>query len=247
MAFDLPRNTVFAIRALDIRLDPAPHPFEVEHASGIAANWQRETAANPYLFDGTVALLSELRHRDGALEGRCHAVRYSTFLHWRRLKPSGAEHAYAHAVLAARDGTLVAIRMGAHTTNPDRVYFAAGSFEPCDFPDGRVDLDANMRREVLEETGIDLDGADREPGLHALSLPSGTVVFRRYRMEESAGHLARLVAAHVASDPQPEVAAPVLIRSGEPLPEGLMPHMPALIEWHFRTWQGSLQTAREYR
>ena len=49
----------------------------------IAENWQREIAANPALFDGTVVLLSALSYRDSRLVGRCHAVRYSTFMHWR--------------------------------------------------------------------------------------------------------------------------------------------------------------------
>ena len=44
--------------------------------------------------------------------GRCHAVNYSTFMLWRkRRENSGAEHAYAHAMLVAADNALVAIRM----------------------------------------------------------------------------------------------------------------------------------------
>lgn len=233
MAFDLPRNTVFAIERLDIRLDPGPHPFERDNGAAIAGNWERERREHPGVFDGTVVLLSELAFRAGVLAGTCHAVRYSSFLYWRRTRRSDAEHAFAHAVMVAADGTLVAIRMGPQTANAGRVYFAAGSFEPSDFPDGQVDLHGNMRREVMEETGLDLGAARMEPQLHALSVPGGTVIFRRYVMPVSAEELAERIRAHVAADPDPEIVGPEIIRPDGPSPDGLMPHMPALIDWHF--------------
>ncbi|MDX8532204.1 hypothetical protein RFM41_17220 [Mesorhizobium sp. VK25A] len=234
MSFDLPRNVILPVDAIDVRLDPDPHPFALGNAAAIAENWRQETTANAALFDGTVVLLSELAYRDGRLIGRCHAVKYSTFLLWRkRRENSGAEHAYAHAVLVAGDNALVAIRMGRHTVNAGRVYFAAGSFEPIDFRDGMVDVDFNMIREVGEETGLDLSTAERGQHYHALSTASGTVIFRRYRVTEPADELARRISAFVAAEAEPEIEGPVIIRSAGDMPDGLMPHMKPLIEWHF--------------
>lgn len=234
VSFDLPRNAILPVDAVDVRLDPGPHPFAVNNAEAIAENWRREIAANPALFDGTVVLLSELAYRDSSLVGRCHAVRYSTFLLWRRRREnSGAEHAYAHAMLVSGDNALVAIRMGPHTVNAGRVYFAAGSFEPVDFREGLVDVDFNMIREVGEETGIDLSAARRGRRYHALSTSSGTVIFRRYRVVETADELARRIAAFVVAEAEPEIEGPVIIRNASDLPDGLMPHMKPLIEWHF--------------
>ncbi|CDX29788.1 conserved hypothetical protein [Mesorhizobium plurifarium] len=234
LSFDLPRNVILPVDAIDVRLDPGPHPFAVSNAEAIAENWRQEITANPALFDGTVVLLSELAYRDNRLAGRCHAVKYSTFLLWRkRRENSGAEHAYAHAVLVAGDNALVAIRMGRHTVNAGRVYFAAGSFEPIDFRDGMVDVDFNMIREVGEETGLDLSTAERGHRYHALSTASGTVIFRQYRVTETADELARRVRAFVAAEAEPEIEGPVIIRGAGDLPDGLMPHMKPLIEWHF--------------
>lgn len=234
MAFDIPRDTILPVDTVDVRLVAEPHPFEVENAAAIADNWHHEIAANPALFDGTVVLLSELAYRDAVLRGRCHAVRYSTFLHWRRNRAqSGAEHAYAHAVLAARDGALVAIRMGLHTANAGKVYFAAGSFEPVDFPDGRVDVDANMIREVREETGLHIARARRDARCQALSTARGTVIFRRYIVEETADEIAASIQSFVEREPEPEILGPVIIRGPDDLPDGLMPHMAPLIRWHF--------------
>lgn len=236
MAFDIPREVILPVEAVEVRLVPEPHPFERDNAAAIARNWDHEIAANPALFDGTVVLLSELSYRDRALRGSCHAVRYSTFMHWRRNRAeSGAEHAYAHAVLAAADDALVAIRMGLHTVNAGKVYFAAGSFEPIDFTDGRVDVDANMIREVREETGLYIARAKRDPLCYALSTTRGTVIFRRYRLDEDADAIAASIRSFVEREPEPEISGPVVIRSGDDLPDGLMPHMPPLIRWHFTT------------
>jgi 8-oxo-dGTP pyrophosphatase MutT (NUDIX family) len=153
---------------------------------------------------------------------------------WRKRRGnSGAEHAYAHAMLVAGDNALVAIRMAAHTVNAGRVYFAAGSFEPIDFRDGLVDVDFNMIREVGEETGLDLSGAERGKRYHAMSTSSGTVIFRRYRKTASADEIASRISAFVATEEQPEIEGPVIIRDAADLPEGLMGHMKPLIEWHF--------------
>lgn len=234
MSFDLPRNVILPVDAIDVRLDPGPHPFARDNEQAITENWQREIAANPALFDGTVVLLSQLAWRDNRLVGRCHAVNYSTFMLWRkRRENSGAEHAYAHAVLVAGDNALVAIRMGPRTVNIGRVYFAAGSFEPIDFRDGLVDVDFNMIREVREETGLDLSAARRGVRWHALSTASGTVIFRRYHVDEPADRIARRISAFVATETDPEIEGPVIIRHAADLPEGLSPHMKPLIEWHF--------------
>ncbi|MER8827033.1 hypothetical protein NKH73_13535 [Mesorhizobium sp. M0938] len=238
MSFDLPRNVILPVDAVDVRLDPGPHPFERDNAQAIAENWGREIAANPALFDGTVVLLSALSYRDNSLVGRCHAVRYSTFMLWRgNRQVAGAEHAYAHAMLVAGDNALVAIRMAPHTVNAGRVYFAAGSFEPTDFRDGLVDVDFNMIREVREETGLDLAGVTRGKRYYALSTASGTVIFRRYRAPASADEIAQRISAFVAAEAdsgaEPEIEGPVIIRTAKDLPDGLMPHMKPLIEWHF--------------
>lgn len=234
MAFDLPRGTILPVDAVDVRLDDGPHPFESANRAAIEENWHRETAANPALFDGEVVLLSALAYTGRRLTGRCHAIRYATFLHWRRNRETApAEHAFAHAMLVSRDGALVAVRMGGHTANAGRIYFAAGSFEPVDFPGGLVDLHANMAREVGEETGLAIDGVPREDRFHFISMPNGTVIFRRYLIDASAEDIADAVRAHVSGEAQPEIDGPVVIGGRDSLPNGLAPQMRPLIDWHF--------------
>lgn len=144
-----------------------------------------------------------------------------------------AEHSFAHAVLISSDAALIAVRMGSHTANAGRVYFAAGSFEPADFRNSVVDLEFNMAREVREETGLDISCVQRDAGYHAYSSERGTVIFRGYYLAEEADAIAARIRDFVASDPEPEIEGPVIIRNASDLPEGLMPHMGPLVEWYF--------------
>jgi 8-oxo-dGTP pyrophosphatase MutT (NUDIX family) len=233
VTFHIPRDIIVPVDEVDVRLDPGPHPFETANAAAIEENWRAEKRANPALFDGTVVLLSEFGYAGHRLSGRCHAVRYATFLYWRRDRVGTVAHVFAHPMLVTRDNALMSIRMAAHTVNAGRVYFAAGSFEPEDFPGGVVDPHGNMVREVAEETGLDISAVRRGERYYALSTDSGTVLFRRYFLDEDADEVARRIEAFVEGEREAEISGPVIIRTAGDLPEGLMLHMKPLIEWHF--------------
>jgi 8-oxo-dGTP pyrophosphatase MutT (NUDIX family) len=234
MAFDLPDDRIFPIREVDVRLLDEPSPFEVANCEAIARNWAREIAANPTLFDGKVVLLASLAYRDGKVSGRCHAVSYAAFMYWRRNGDiSAAGHCFAHAMLVSADNALVAVRMGPHTVNAGQVYFAAGSFEPGDFRNGQVDLHYNMAREVAEETGLDLSEAGRAAAFLGYSAANRTALFRRYDLPYEADDIAGRIRAFVAAEAEPEITEPVIIRNAVDLPDGLPPHMRAIVDWHF--------------
>ena len=90
-----------------------------------------------------------------------------------------------------------------------------------------------MAREVREETGLDLDAARRGGLCHALSTDTGTVIFRRYHLDMTADEIAARIDGFVAGESEPEIDGPVIIRNAADLPDGLMPHMKPLIDWHF--------------
>jgi len=233
-AFDLPRGVVVPVRDIDLRLLPGDHPFAERSRAAALANWQREVAAKPALFDGRITLFASMHIADGVLSGAFHMTDYSSFLHWRRMRGAReGEHAYAHAVIVARDGDLLAVRMGNHTANAGRVYFASGSFEPQDVREGRIDVEANMAREVAEETGLRLADMQPEAGYHIYSVESGTVVVRRYHSDRPAGELAEAVRAHVASQADPELEGPVILSSGSGSNEDFADQMHAIVDWHF--------------
>jgi 8-oxo-dGTP pyrophosphatase MutT (NUDIX family) len=90
-----------------------------------------------------------------------------------------------------------------------------------------------MVREVREETGLDISGARRAERHYALATERGTVIFRCYFLDETAEEIAARIRDFVAGESEPEIEEPVIIRNADDLPDGLMPHMRPLIDWHF--------------
>lgn len=232
--FDIPPGVILPVSRITVRLDDAPHPYELENRAAIDANWAAERARQPRLFDGEMILLASAGYHDGRIEGRCHPIRFATFLHWRRNRDASAGyHVFASAMPVTADGALLAVRMGPHTANAGRVYFAAGSFERQDFSGGLVDVDHNIRREVAEETGFDLAGVPHERHYHALCTTAGLTLVRRYCLGVDAETAAARVRTHIAGETEPEVDEAVIIRAEADVPESAPPHMKPLVRWHF--------------
>ncbi|WP_426227845.1 NUDIX hydrolase [Pararhizobium sp. DWP3-4] len=231
-------GVIFPVTSIDVRVSGEPHPYFHSHTAEIATNWEREVAANPALFDGRMLLMRSLEKRDGAISGECHIIPFSAFLLWRKTRPAGAAlHLFGLPVIVSSDGAVIAIRMGQHTANPGRVYCAAGSLDPDDIRGGYCDIDGNMAREVLEETGLSLSDASNISGFHGLRGQDVVTLFRAYHFAETAAELIALINAHIAADPDPEIDAALAIRTANPGQHPYPPFMPPVLEWVFSTTQ----------
>ncbi|WP_183740448.1 NUDIX hydrolase [Rhizobium sp. BK196] len=229
-----PERTVFSIAGTDLRVLDGDHPFLVANRSVIRENWEREIAANPALFDGRMVLQHRLRLSEAGIAGEAYIVPFSAFMWWRRQpERKGAIHLFAYPVLESSDGALVAIRMGAHTANPGQVYFAAGSLEPEDVVGGRCDIDSNMRREVMEETGLDLADAIAGEGLHAGHVRGSVSLFKLFRFDMTADEMVDFIGAHMLVADDKEIAGAVAIRSADPAAQPYNVAMLAIIDWYF--------------
>ncbi len=245
-SFDIPRNRVLPVGSIAVRLDDQPHPYQLENAAEIEENWQLEIRRNPDLFDGKVAMLSHLRYSAGRIVGVCHSIRFATFLKWRKDRFAGKGfHFFANAIPVCRDGGLIAVKMGRHTANAGRVYFAAGSFEPADFRDGYADIDFNMRREVAEETGIDLAPLVRDRNYHVLCTAAGLTLVRRYYLEADAKTVVRQVREYISSDSTPEIDDVIAIYNEAGIPDTAPVHMLPLVRWHFSGTGESCQLEKQ--
>ncbi|MGR9077284.1 NUDIX hydrolase [Rhizobium leguminosarum] len=229
-----PEATVFPIAGVDLRILPGPHPLVAAEEAAIRENWARETAANPALFDGRMVFQQRLSLSENGIAGEGHVIPFSAFMWWRRQpQRQGGVHIFAYPVLETSDGALVAIRMGAHTANPGQVYFAAGSLEPEDIVDGRCDIEANMRREVYEETGLDLGRSVAGQGLFASHSNRTVTVLRLFRFDMTADEMVERIESHMLVAEDKEIAGAAAIRSADHSAHPYNIAMLPVIDWYF--------------
>lgn len=227
-----PEGRIFPVTGIDLRVMDGPHPYCISEQVAISANWAEELAANPALYDGRMLLPRAIAIENGVIRGESHIVPFSAFLLWRKTRPVDlALHLFGLPVIVSSDGAVIAIRMGKHTSNPGRVYCAAGSLDPDDIRDGICDMDCNMAREVLEETGVALADAENVSEFHALHDRGVITVLRIYRFAETAAELIERIGRHIAEDPEPEIDEALAIRNAEPGLHTYLPFMPPVLEW----------------
>lgn len=228
-------GSIRVVRSLDLRVLPDPHPLDLAQTCNIAQNWEREVAGNPSLFNGQIILQREICYREGDLTAEGHVSTFATFLWWRRQPDlTGACHLFGYPVIVSSDGALIAVEMAPNTANPGQVYFAAGSLDVSDVIDGRCDIEGNMRREVLEETGLDLGSTVADPVLYASYRPKRLTLLRMFSFRESAEELIEKIDAFARSCEEPEIARAVAIRSGDPTLHRYGAAMLPILGWYFR-------------
>ncbi|OCI95793.1 DNA mismatch repair protein MutT [Rhizobium sp. AC27/96] len=230
-----PENSVFPVSHIDLAVLPGEHPFHLSELEAARENWAREIAANPALFDGRMIFQHRLSIADGVVKGEAYVTPFSTFLWWRKQREPGGFHLFAFAVAVSSDGAIIAIRMAPHTANPGQIYCAAGSMDEHDIVDGHCDVEGNMRREVLEETGLDLNDAVADPAYYGTHMNRSVTVFRVFRFPWTAEDMLRRIEAHMLVSEEDEVDGVVAIRSADPTAHHYSVAMLPILAWFFGT------------
>lgn len=219
---------LFEVGDIVARLEPGRHPHELAFADEIEAQWRQKRARNPTLFNGRTILGTGWAVEDGVLRLTCREIGYKTLLHWldrygraheRRARdarpPDNHIHFFANPVMVGSDGNVVVARMAELTYNAGQVYMPSGSFEPVDFADGTADLSGNMRREVLEETGIDLAEAREAPSYQVYFGGNFLALFRVYRFGAPTRVLMERAGAYLADGGDGELTELFSLAPGE--------------------------------
>ena len=227
-----PERSLFRLTDVTVQIVEGPHPYALEAREEIAANWAIESARNPRLFDGQMVVNRAIHIKDGCIRTAAHLAPFSAFLLWRKTRPlDKAVHLFVLPVILSSDGALIAVRMGAHTANPGKVYCASGSLDAHDIAGGVCDIAGNMRREVLEETGLDLAEAEADPHYMGRHENGAVMVARLFRFADDAAPLVARIAAHVAADPEPEIDGAVAIFDTDSKRHDYTSFMPDVIAW----------------
>ncbi len=136
----------------------APGRSRDQRRDEIDAYFAELRRGKPALWNGQVLLLHEHALTGDVLRGSFLATDYASFLAWRDwdFPDPAMRNCFAMAALRAADGAFLLGVMGSHTANAGRVYFPGGTPDLDDVVEGRVDLDGSVRRELAEETGLDV-------------------------------------------------------------------------------------------
>jgi 8-oxo-dGTP pyrophosphatase MutT (NUDIX family) len=205
---------VIPIDRLDLAFAPWSWPFAQARRAQIDAHFAEQCARLPQLWNGRVVLAKECRIAGRRFSGSCFETDFASFLAWRDwgFPDPDVTNCFSMGALRSADGAFLLGVMGPHTANAGLIYFPAGTPEPGDIVDGRLDLAANITREIAEETGLTTDDYAAEAGWHAVPDGRRVALMKVLAAPASAAELARKIADHIARETKPELTGIRIVR-----------------------------------
>ena len=219
---------VIALDRLDIAFEPSQWPFARARRAEIDAHFAERRASKPQMWNGRIVLTRADYRIDGrALTGTCFESDFASLLAWRDwgFPEAGAVNCFAMGALRSADGAFLLGVMGAHTANADRIYFPAGTPEPGDIVDGRLDLAGSVAREVAEETGLVPADYTAAPGWHVVLTGARLAAMKLIVVDAPAAELQRRIGHFLARETNPELAGIRIVRG----PADFDPQMPPFV------------------
>jgi 8-oxo-dGTP pyrophosphatase MutT (NUDIX family) len=149
----------------------APWPFAVTQKSAIDAHWLRRSGENPAFFNGQVYMMRGLERIAEGYLAHFSQQAFAEYLYWREtgLSDDGVRDGFGSALVRSREGHILLGRQAAGRLNAGQIYLPGGFLDVRDLrPDGTLDLDASVARELAEETSLDAGILQRVPGYYVL-------------------------------------------------------------------------------
>jgi 8-oxo-dGTP pyrophosphatase MutT (NUDIX family) len=218
---------VIPIDHLEFIYEPRPWPFADERRAEIDAYFAQRRAKSPQLWNGRIVLATRYRIFDRNLTGACFETDFASFLAWRDwdCPDTTITNCFAMGALRSADGAFLLGVMGAHTANPGQIYFPAGTPDPSDVADGKLDLAGSITREVAEETGLAATDYTAEPGWHAVPAGPRLALMKVLAADATALDLQRRMREYIARETNPELADIRIVRA----PADFDPLMPPFV------------------
>ena len=159
------------------------------------------------------------------LKGVYFETDYADFLAWTEFGHPGepVDNCFSMAALRSDDGAFLLGEMAHHTYNAGQIYFPAGTPDPDDVFDDRVDLEASARRELLEETGLLAAETNIAPGWTLAMTPQRIACMKLMTFPLPAARLKARIEAFLARDPLAEFARMHIVRDPEDIDEERVP------------------------
>lgn len=211
---------------IEARLEPFAWTWRRDHADLIARHWEARWSGSATVYNGRVLMVSGLDETGDTLRASFFETDYAAMIAWIAHGFPGEPvwNGFAMGALRCRDGGYLLGRMAGHTANAGRLYFPCGTPDRSDLrPDGTVDLDGSILREIAEETGLAPDDYALEPGW-VLVRDGGHLAFLRLgRLALTDAETRARVGTHLAAETRPELAGIEIVRRPEEVDEAAMP------------------------
>jgi 8-oxo-dGTP pyrophosphatase MutT (NUDIX family) len=218
----------------DLRLTADQWAFAAANRRDIDGHWRQETARNPHLFNGKVLLAHRSGFRpDGTFYGDHVAVDFDAFLAWRDwgFDAGSGRNIFGAALIRPLEGDFIMGRMAAHTSNAGRIYPPSGTLDLGDVAsDGSIDIEASMRRELFEETGLVASTLIEGDAYIIIEDVARICVARIFHTAKPAAETLAQIRAGIAADPDAELDDAVHVRKGDHMPdEVFLPYVKTII------------------
>jgi 8-oxo-dGTP pyrophosphatase MutT (NUDIX family) len=224
---------IFPVKSLDLRFEPAPWRFALDRRAEIDAHFAKVKADKPEVWNGRILLMRRWILQGTALHGAYMETDFASLLAWRDFGfPDRATfNCFGMAALRAADGAYLLGEMAASTANAGRIYFPAGTPDPEDIVDGKVDLAGNVVRELAEETGLTHRDVEIAEDWTCVRVGQRLAMMQEMRSRENARDLRVRILDHLPHDPHQELSDIHIVRG----PADVDPHrMPPWITEYFR-------------
>ncbi|MBV8796672.1 MAG: NUDIX hydrolase [Hyphomicrobiales bacterium] len=221
---------ILEVGELDLRFEPSRWEFPDHQAAAIAAHWGRLIKSKPSLFNGRVLLLGQRLIEPGSdgllkLSGVFFETDYADYVAWAAFGHPGerVDNCFSMAALRSDDGAFLLGEMAHHTYSAGQIYFPAGTPDPSDVFDGKVDLEASARRELLEETGLLASETNMAPDWTVVMTPQRIACMKLMTFPLPAERLKTRIEAFLARDPLAELARIHIVRDPYDIDETRVP------------------------
>lgn len=227
-------STVHSVSSIDLALSNQPWAFEVSNEAAIAEHFEEAKNRIEHLWNGRTLQLTGYQFEDGVFTGTCADSSFAAYLAWRDwgAPDPTAFNLFGSAILRTNEGALLYGVMSEKTATGGLIYPPGGNLDPTDLtPDGKVDVEGAIYRELEEETGLTRDDVIVGDLLVAFDGPRISIA-RVFDVNCPANDLRRRIIEHSMASEEQELADIRIIRTRQDLNDSaIVPYARAIAEY----------------
>ena len=223
---------IHRVTMLDLAVEAWRWPFAFERRAEIDAHFTQQRREKPAMWNGRVLLGRHPVFEGERLSASYFETDFASFLAWRDwgFPDNSVFNGFGMGALLSSDGAFVLGKMGQHTANAGRIYFASGTPDLDDVRNGSLDISGSVERELEEETGL-LPADYRSDALwHCVFTGPALAMIRIVRVDTSGQALRARIVGNLALQHSPELSGIHLVRSVDDLTDAMPRFVTAFLE-----------------